>query len=705
MKKYILSAALLASTFGFAQHDHEQGGWCGFDQHLQEMYEKYPGSEEVVYETIIRNRESGATFNNGERTTIGIVPVVVHVIHDGGNSNISYDQIVSAIDQINEDWQRLNPDTSQTRNTANAPFLPVASDMQLEFKLARIDPNGDCTNGVERRYSPGSTINADDDVKHWNSGGMDAWPRNNYFNIWVVESIDAGGQGVILGYAQFPYFGSASEYGVVIRHDAFGTMGTASGDRTFSHEAGHCFGLFHTFEGGCGNNCGGSGDYCCDTPPVEAAQWSCGTSQNTCTNVPGSDFYGFDAYDQFENFMSYSPCQNMFSEDQKDIVHDNFANIGFLSTLISNSNATNTGVNQPDQLCKAEFTSGNTVICAGQSIDFEDISYFGVTGRTWTFGGGTPSTSSSANPTVTYNTPGIYDVTLDVTDGSNNESTTETGYVVVLADPGAAVPYHEGFEPYTSFPDNTNWFVQDDAGNDSWEQNNTYGSSGLKSAWIDNFGVSDESSDHLISGPLDMTNIQSGDNYVMTFKYAYRKRNSSNDEWLWVKVSDDCGESWTTKTVMHGDGLSDQTLSSPYYPDAADWVEVSVPGITSQYWISNFRFKFRFDNDSGNNIFIDDINIYPASVTEIQELTADNLSVYPNPVSEQMNISMDIFEAGLYTITLTNMLGQQVDVVYQGDLSAGEQKLTYDMEGLPQGAYFLNIESNGVVITEKVMKQ
>src|SRR5690606_6096029 len=130
----------------------------------------------------------------------------------------------------------------------------------------------------------------------------------------------SGGQGITLGYAQFPYFGPASEYGVVIRHDAFGTMGRATGDRTFSHEAGHCFGLFHTFQDGCSSqDCSSNGDYCCDTPPVSEAQWSCGTTQNTCTNVPTNDHYGFDAYDQFENYMSYSPCQNMFSQDQKDI--------------------------------------------------------------------------------------------------------------------------------------------------------------------------------------------------------------------------------------------------------------------------------------------------------------------------------------------------------------------------------------------------
>ena len=509
-----------------------------------------------------------------------------------------------------------------------------------------------------------------------------------------------------MGYAQFPYFGQASEYGVVVRGDAVGNIGTGTGDRTLSHELGHCFGLFHTFEGGCSSqDCSSNGDYCCDTPPVVDAQWSCGTTQNTCTNVAINDFYGFDAYDQFENYMSYSPCQNMFSADQKDIVQGNIANYSWMANLISGSNATATGVNQPDVLCKAEFSSGNHVICAGGSVDYEDISYFGVTGRTWTFNGGTPSTSSSANPTVTYNTPGVYDVVLDVTDGSNNESTTEVGYVVVLADPGTPVPYSEGFETLSALPDGQNWFVEDGAGGNPWQWSAQYGSSGTHSAWIDNFGVSDGSSDYLMSGPIDLSGLGTGDSYVMTFKYAYKKRNSSNDEWFWVKVSNDCGETWVTKKVLHGDNLSSDIVTTPFYPSEEDWVEVEVTGINSSYWVSNFRYEFQFDNDGGNNMFIDDINIYPASQAGIVDQIADNLSVYPNPVSNNLQITMDVYLTGNYQITLTNTLGQKVATVYQGELTGGQQNISYDMEKLPEGIYFLNVASNGVVRSTKVVKQ
>ena len=547
MKKLLLTIAVLGTSIAFSQ----QNGTCGFDQHNEMLHEQFPGSKEALHEQIIRFREQGGALG-GDRAIIGVVPVVVHVIHDGGVSDISYDQIVSGIDQLNEDYQMLNPDAGNTRNTANAPFAPEAADLELEFKLARIDPNGNCTNGVERRFSPIVANDGGENAKSYNQGGLNAWPRDEYFNIWIVNTIDAGGGGgITLGYAQFPYFGQASTYGVLIRNDSYGTTGTATGDRTLTHELGHCFGLFHTFQDGChSSNCNDNGDYCCDTPPVIDPQWSCGVSQNTCSQIPTNDTYGFDAYDQFENYMSYSPCQSMFSIDQRDIVQNNFSSIAWLVDLISPANAIATGVSQPDVLCKAEFSASQTLICAGSTIDFTDESYFSVTGTDWTFDGGSPGTSTASDPTVTYNTPGIYAVTLEVTDGSSTETTTEVAYITVLDNPGVALPYHDGFQAYTSLPDNQNWLEENEDSGEAWQLEQAAGYYSTQSAWLDNFGQSGGSTDHLMSGPIDLSGVAPTDPIVFNFKYAYRKRSASNDEWLRFYISDDCGETWTLRKIF-----------------------------------------------------------------------------------------------------------------------------------------------------------
>ncbi|MEX1001711.1 MAG: M43 family zinc metalloprotease [Crocinitomicaceae bacterium] len=703
MKKII---TLTLMTFLLTPLLAQENGVCGFDEHNERLLNLNPGAEQEIHQAIMRAKSAASSMN--DRAVIGIVPVVVHVIHDGGPSNITYDQILSGIQVLNEDYQKMNADTGSVRNTADAPFEAVAADSEIQFELAKIDPNGQCTNGVQRRYNPEAGVNADDGVKFYSSGGLDAWPRDSYLNIWVVTSIDGSGGGTTLGYAQFPYFGAANTYGVVIRHDRMGNTGTAtSNDRTLTHELGHCFGLLHTFQDGCStSDCSAGGDYCCDTPPVSEAQWSCSTSQNTCTGIPTNDHYGFDAYDQFENYMSYSPCQYMFSEDQRDIMQGNFTGIGFMQDLISPANATATGVGSPAQLCKAEFSSTRTVICQGQTVDYSDESYFNVTDRTWTFDGGTPATSNDPNPVVTYNTPGVYSVTLEATDGTGVVSTIETDYVTVLAGPGESIPYIESFEEYTSLPDNENWLIENEDGGQTFVIQSGFGASGDQCIKLANFGLTNQSKDHLVSGTIDLSGVDPADDIIFTFKYAYRKRLTANDEWLRFFISGDCGQSWTLRKNIHGDDLSDQTQTTAFTPTEDDWVEVEITNINSAFYIDNFRFKLEFENDNGNNIYLDDINISSGAMASlIEDPIADNLSVYPNPVNNQMEIKMDVYDTADYTITLTNALGQQLAIVYQGEIVSGQTKIIYDTSELPAGMYFLNIEANGSMETTKVIKQ
>jgi PKD repeat protein len=83
----------------------------------------------------------------------------------------------------------------------------------------------------------------------------------------------------------------------------------------------------------------------------------------------------------------------------------------------------------------AAFTGAPLTICAGQTVNFTDQSTGSPTGWTWTFTGGSPSSSSSQNPSVIYNTPGTYAVTLNVSNGSGSDVHTELAYITVNAGP------------------------------------------------------------------------------------------------------------------------------------------------------------------------------------------------------------------------------------------------------------------------------
>ncbi len=397
--------------------------------------------------------------------------------------------------------------------------------------------------------------------------------------------------------------------------------------------------------------------------------------------------------------MSYSPCQNMFSKDQEDIVNYNLADVSMYVNLISATNLTSTGVNLPDVICTADFSYDKEILCAGNSVQFTDLSYSNVTGWNWTFPGGTPASSTDQNPLVTYNTGGIYSVTLEVTDGSTFVETTETDIISVLNNPGEGIPYHEGFESLTTIPDNVNWLITDEDGTQNWEVYDGVGSSGTKCTKLKNFGIGNGSVDELISGPIDLSGVSAAEAMVFNFKYAYKRRSASNDERLRVFVSKDCGESWVLRETLNGDELGPLVLSSSFTPvmpaDPLEWYQVDITTITSTYFVSNFMFKFEFTNDQGNNIYIDDINLYPASMVGLGNSAVSDANVFPNPSSDVVEISLDLIVSSELTLTLYNPLGQKVATVFTGELSEGPNTLNYSMKDLSPGIYQLRI-GNGV---------
>lgn len=86
----------------------------------------------------------------------------------------------------------------------------------------------------------------------------------------------------------------------------------------------------------------------------------------------------------------------------------------------------------------AGFSADNTTICEADQVSFTDMTTGNPISWNWTFEGGSPGTSTSQNPTVSYSTAGTYDVTLEVSDGTLTNTLVETDYITVDAVPGQA---------------------------------------------------------------------------------------------------------------------------------------------------------------------------------------------------------------------------------------------------------------------------
>jgi len=258
-------------------------------------------------ETLARAYETGA--RRAERPGITRIPVVVHVVWNAAQQNISDAQIQSQISVLNQDFRMTNPDIGQVP----AVWQSVSADTRVEFLLATTDPNGNPTNGITRTQTQTASFpQQGNPIKSAATGGADPWPSDRYLNIWVGPNILNNIGQTLLGYAQFPG-GPAATDGVVILHSAFGTMGTAAAPydrgRTATHEIGHWLNLFHIW-GDDGTGCNGT-DEVGDTPNAGGPNFGCPNFPSlSCSNGPNGDM--------FMNYMDYTDdaCMFMFTLGQ-----------------------------------------------------------------------------------------------------------------------------------------------------------------------------------------------------------------------------------------------------------------------------------------------------------------------------------------------------------------------------------------------------
>ena len=337
MKKNLILAILIsANTYVFSQNERK----CNTTQLTEKELQSNPDYKKGRVDYVTKNI-AWMEKNNTDKSIITI-PIVIHIIHKnthpniGSGTNISNAQIEDAIQILNEDYSKTNPEfPNPPRNT----YMNYWGNPNMKFCLATIDPDGNSTNGITRTSTTKTSFDADsesDDMKKNSTLGKDGWDPSKYLNIWVCN-ISNQGSGEILGYAYPPGLPSWSMWkdGFVVDYKYFGTIGIASSNsdsRTPTHEIGHYLGLMHTFctdkdaQGNyicCDNDNDIWGNYVDDTPATEGIYWynvTASTNNNTCNDTQYANTFTTDVLDMDENFMSYASNTWMFSTDQVDVM-------------------------------------------------------------------------------------------------------------------------------------------------------------------------------------------------------------------------------------------------------------------------------------------------------------------------------------------------------------------------------------------------
>jgi PKD repeat protein len=628
-----------------------------------------------------------------KRGVIYKIPVVFHVLHSNGIENISKEQIYSQLAILNRDFRLQNADAANV----HPDFKGMPTDVQIEFVLATKAPDGTCFSGITRTYTPNPIVSGSSQVSYIRDNNdvyNGEWTGNKYLHFFI--SSDLGGPA---GYTYKPYgSGSTMSSGIFIKHDFVGSIGTAIDikSRALTHEVGHWLNLDHTWGGtnapGKASNCD-TDDGVDDTPNC-IGDTVCNLNSNACG--PRANI---------ENYMEYSYCSKMFTSGQVDKMRAAMvSSVGGRNKIWTTQNLTAVGGNAMS-ICKADFNSNNLQTCEGGQIVFTDASYNSPVSWSWSFPGGVPSTSTEQNPTVVYPNKGTYSVTLSASDGVSTKAVTKQNLINVLSD-RRSIPFLETFSSYTSISNSSFWAVLNPGNNQAFEVISGTGYSDTKCLKLANFVENTTSTDEIISSALDLSNIKDQGQITLTFRYAYRKKNTTNSEVLRVYMSGDCGSTWNSRKTLSGVNLSGIIVTSDWTPTSpTDWTTVHVTNINSTYWNSNTRLRFSFDGSGGNNLFLDDINLYPAApTTELfvgltEQQLPEDIRVYPIPTDNELHVEFALQSNLSASYTILDVSGKKViGSAIQGAL--GNNLVIIPTNSLLAGSYFLQLNVGG----ETVMK-
>lgn len=368
--------------------------------------------------------ESIGQFSRAEN--LYVIPCVVHVFYHNEETELSISRVQHAIEILNEQL-----------STAN-----FGDDIDIRVELARIDPDGQCTNGITYHYLAQSSVSTSLDfcagpcpnnsqfccdpdgdyivnnaISHTGLCSIAQWPAGQYLNLYTIENIDGPSiayNRMTPGFTQDSYFwpgpgtiAASAIDAIVCESWFFGLDWTdcqnvdgqifKNNEKILAHEFGHYLGLCHTWScadidndnnyDNCHPNSEGltNGDLIEDTPPmndqsVSCMDWNCTTGSNSCSlDDPNLN-------DPQWSYMSYSfHCQDYFSTGQADRMYYTLDNNTLRQNLYTCANLTATGLGYLNDCgganLVASITAGSGASCAGNCTGQASVCVGGGSGE------------------------------------------------------------------------------------------------------------------------------------------------------------------------------------------------------------------------------------------------------------------------------------------------------------------------------------
>ncbi len=638
------------------------------------------------------------------------IPVVVHIVHNGEpvgvGANISDAQVQSQIRVLNEDFQRLNADTVNTP----AEFAAVAGSLDVQFVLAKQDPEGLATTGIVRVNGGRTswTMNDNYDLK-----AISYWPAEEYMNIWVCNLTN------YIGYAQMPEStlqgmeNSSSNRltdGVVVWYKAFGSADDGpftldpifNKGRTATHETGHFLGIIHTWGDDVG--CNGS-DYVADTPNQA-------DHTNGCPTHPRTDACG--AVIMFQNYMDYTDdgCMNVFTQGQVSRMVTVLENSPRRNSLLT-SPGLQDPVPLPNDLGIRTIVFPDASVCANLITPVIEVRNYGnnaiTSARIRFVLDGTiqetvdfplslaPQESAQVSFSSLSIPSGVHNIGFQVlltnggTDGGSYNDQKTSAIVVPFF---ATAPFSVDFNSPPA-----GWITQNPDGQTTWQiataPSDISDNHALKLNYFDYEDKVGEI-DAYVSPVVDLSTAPTA---ALAFDIAYARFQASNDR-LKVLVLANCQTIYEGTVVYNKAGDILETApatSSPFTPSSqAQWRRELID-LSAFTGIDKVQIAFVGINDWGNNIYVDNISLFTDETWDV----ALTKMVSPSVVTCQDQITPVLLIRNEGSVNLT---GFDVDYSLNGgaiqtfgitglDLSIGQEKeISLPLINLKEGGNQLFID-------------
>ncbi len=685
-----ISALLISALSNIHAQDR-----CGTVQYEELRQQKNPNLEKSqqfenwVQQKLIQPRPDAQRSQRTQAATY-VIPVVVHVIHNGEpvgtGINISDAQIQSQINVMNKDFQRMNSDAANTP----AEFIPVAGNLDIEFVLAKQDPFGAATNGIQRVQGTKSvwTINDNATFK-----ALSYWPAENYYNIWVLNIPS------YLGYAQSPVSnlpGLESSPddrltdGVIVHYNAFGSnfegLGTFALEtrynrgRTATHETGHFFGLRHIW-GDDGSSCSGT-DYVDDTPN-QGGNYSGQCPSGVRTSCSSSDMY--------MNYMDYTDdaCMNLFSQGQNArmiVVLENSPRRFSLLNSIGDEAPPTLSLD----LAIREIASPGSTSCGGSIIPTIEIQNLGTTtltsARIQVKKNGTIAetkdfvlnlpfegiTMVAFSPILQASGSATYEFeVLLVNNATDQRATNNKLSVSSSVPPTASLPISEAFNSIPSA-----WSRYNPDNNIAWELISTAGHG--NTMYVNCYNYENEGAiDQLITPIIDLTAAPVA---FLKFDRAHAIYSSNNQERLRVLVTTVCDFNTLSTEIFNLAGSALATApqtTSNFIPTTSQWETTSL---SLNAFIGNkIQIAFEVVNGWGNNVYLDNVVVSTDQLIDLAILSVES----PGPVTCVASPSPQVRLKNLGSVAITsftiqatiNNQAQAAQSLNNVSFGAGEEKV------------------------------